>query len=443
MLLGMKRVVLVFLLASVAAAAFAQMDMLPQVFRDLPPELQQGLPEEMSYAEYRQLNRNVDFFTMFMSMIVPGYGLFQVERPAGAWSIVAARGVGYGLMATAVFRQWNDFRDLARRLEIPDTDYQFLLTNAFLFGGGVVINGFGWAVDVLLAYHIAKNERDFVQYKYGIEATVRTAYAAGSDPERAARALSRLIAQSEDRAVAEELLHELPVFLAAYPDHPFSADASFHLGLLLHARGEDARALVRLLRVSYRFPESELADDAIRLAIQITELNRSAWGPITEQLYLIIEEAKVVVPGQTSTWRALRAAGFVEAIAALPPDFRWQQQVQDSFSHAALVEAREFVRDYPRHAALPATLLLIAEQLVLQGQPAEASSYLALIVTAYPAAEVWEQAALRLGQLHLEQLKDERRARIVLIAVIERSPQSDEAATARELLAELEAAAAL
>ena len=93
------------LLFTVAARPVsAQMDMLPEIFRDLPPELQQGLPDQMSLTEYQQLTKNIDFFTMFMSMFVPGYGFFEVDKPGAAWTIMAGRAAGYGLMGTAVIR---------------------------------------------------------------------------------------------------------------------------------------------------------------------------------------------------------------------------------------------------------------------------------------------------------------------------------------------------
>lgn len=88
------------------------MGMLPQTLRDLPPELESGLPSEMRFAEYRQLNRIMDFFTMFMSMFIPGCGLFRAEAPQLAWSIVGACVAGYAMMGSVFLFgggscQWN------------------------------------------------------------------------------------------------------------------------------------------------------------------------------------------------------------------------------------------------------------------------------------------------------------------------------------------------
>ncbi len=421
----MKRTLLILLIGSLSITAHAQMDMLPQIFRDMPPEFQEGIPEQMSFAEYRQLNRNVDFFTMFMSMIVPGYGLFQVEKPAGAWSIVAARGVGYGMMTAAVVRQWSNFRDIWRRMEIPDTDYQHYLTNAFLFGGGVMINGFGWAFDVLLAYHIAKNEKDLVQYKYGLEMSLAGAAEAGEGPQRREQYLRRLLAQRTDPAIQEELRSALPAFAAAYPEHRFAAEANYHAALLEHANGNDAAALVRLLRVAYRYPDSDLTDDAVRLAVQITELNRRAWRDASGELYRLIEAAQVVVPGTSTSWRSLRAVEHVSALLDLPAE---------PFADAAIAEAQAFVRDYPTNEAVPRVLYQIGLHLVDQDEVVEAVSYLATVVVAYQSAEVWAEAALDLGRLYIEVVNDPDRARIVLLALVEDAPERDQARVAQELL---------
>jgi hypothetical protein len=97
-----------------------------------------------------------------MSMFVPGYGLFQVEKPGLAWAVVGGRAVGYGMMGPALARQWNDFQDLAHLENISTDKFNNFLINAFLFGGGIVLNGIGWALDVIGAYHIAKQEKDFV-----------------------------------------------------------------------------------------------------------------------------------------------------------------------------------------------------------------------------------------------------------------------------------------
>lgn len=421
----MKRVLILAILLVVAGCAFAQMDMLPQIFRDMPPELQEGLPDAMSFAEYRQLNRNVDFFTMFMSMIVPGYGLFQVEKPVGAWSIVGARAAGYGMMATAIIRQWDNFRDIARRMEIPETDYQFYLTNAFLFGGGVVVNGLGWAFDVLLAYHIAKNEKDFVQYKYGLTTTLEREAAGAGEAAARAQYVRRLILQRHDSAVRDELLVALPAFAASFPEDAFAAEAVYQWALLLHADARDAEALALLLRVAYRYPESEQADDALRTAVRLSELNRVDWLGSSASLYELIEQAQVVVPGTSATWRAMRAAEQVSGLFTLP---------RRVFADAAVTEAQAFIRDYPRHPKVPEFLYRIGMERAAQLDTSEAVSYLAAVVVGHQNASVWPQAALELGTLFRSRVADAERARIVLTALVERAPETAEGRQAQEIL---------
>jgi hypothetical protein len=79
----MKKLTIVLLFASFHPL-FSQADLLPQIFGTLPIEFSQGLPEGMSYQEYRMAMRNVDFMTMGMSMILPGYGFFSSGTPGGS-----------------------------------------------------------------------------------------------------------------------------------------------------------------------------------------------------------------------------------------------------------------------------------------------------------------------------------------------------------------------
>jgi hypothetical protein len=181
---------IVIFLTFLTASTYAQMDLLPFIFRDIPPELEQGIPAEMTYDEFLQLNRNVDFFTVGMSMIVPGYGYFSVDRPAAGYAILGGRVAGYGLMAAGVIRQWGDFRDVWNSKSLSAGDWEQLKINAFLFGTGAFVNIMLWGVDVLGAYHVSVREKNWVIYHYGLqsgarapgEAEIFASYAAQDDP---------------------------------------------------------------------------------------------------------------------------------------------------------------------------------------------------------------------------------------------------------------------
>ncbi|MFW6293656.1 MAG: hypothetical protein ACOC7V_15220, partial [Spirochaetota bacterium] len=284
---------LALLLLLVAATASAQMDMLPQIFRDLPPELQEGLPEQMTFAEYRALNRNVDFFTMFMSIFVPGYGLFQVERPDIAWPVVGARVAGYGMMGTAIALQWNNFYDLVKEPALSAEDFNRLLRNGFIFGGGVIVAGLSWATDVMLAYHIAKQEKDLVQYAYGIRSSIYGGGRGGSDPASDERYLRNLLEQTGDRMLRERLLIELPEYARRYPSEQFAGEALYFAALLAAEDGDDRRALRFSIRSAYLFPDGPRAMDAVRLVVRLFERNRS-WDVAFEAAARLTD-----LPGET------------------------------------------------------------------------------------------------------------------------------------------------
>ena len=86
-------IALLFLMAG--STATAQMSMLPQLFRELPPELRDGLPVEMEYDEYLEMTRSVDFFSMFMAIWVPGYALFGVGEPTLGWGVAGVHASAY------------------------------------------------------------------------------------------------------------------------------------------------------------------------------------------------------------------------------------------------------------------------------------------------------------------------------------------------------------
>ncbi|MFW5683744.1 MAG: hypothetical protein ACOC1I_02735 [Spirochaetota bacterium] len=415
-----KRAVFVVLLALVAAGAFAQMDMLPQIFRDLPPEFQQGLPQQMSFAEYRELNRNVDFFTMFMSLFVPGYGLFQVEHPELAWGIVGARFAGYGMMTAAVALQWNHFYNVFQEQALSDEDFQRLLVNSFIFGGGIVVSGLSWAGDVVLAYHIAKQEKDLVQYTYGVRAGLYDSASGGASAETDAEYLRGLLAQPDDGMVRRYLSEELPRYAADYPDAPFAGASLYFAAMIAAEERLDASALRFALRSAYLYPDGERAHDALRLVARLFDRNRS-WRVGYDYLSRLASPPGDTASRDTRHFEAVRRLGD----SAAPP-----------LGAAALEEARSFLVLHSDSELVPEALAFIAETLTALGREDEASAYLAALVLTDPDRERWPGHALKLARIYLDR-GDAERARILLVALDENAPASAEARTAREVLSGL------
>lgn len=413
---------------TVAAPAAAQMDMLPQIFRDLPPEIEQGLPVEMSYAEYRELNRNIDFFTMFMGLFVPGYGLFTVERPDLAWPMVGVRVAGYGMMSAAVALQWDNFQDIGNGDTLPETAYRRLITNSFLFGGGAVVAGLSWAADIGLAYHIAKEERDFVQYRYGVRATVSTRE---RDEQAADEAyLRQMVAQPADPLLDTRLSSSLLAHATRYPDSDFAGAALYFAAMLLAEREEDIEALGPALRSAYLYPSGERADDSIRLAALLFERN-TGWRRS-------FEVASLVTTGSELDARSDSAdIGLADADSRLLSlSTKLIQAETEEFTRLGIDQAQALLVLFPDTSLEVPTLTVLAEGSLQLGESRDAAQYLAMITLRHPENDLWAPSTLALAELYRDDLRDPEREEVLLRAIIENAPQSREAAEAQRRLSE-------
>jgi len=426
----------------VAPSVSAQMDMLPQIFRDLPPELQDGLPAEMTHQEYRQMERNVDFFTMFMSSFVPGYAMFHVERPALGWTIAGTRVVGTGMMVGAMARQWGDFRDLTRLDEVPDPDYQRFLGNAFLFAGGIFVNMAAWAADMIGAYHIAKSEEDFVIYKYGLRQGI--AAQNGEEEQREIEYIRRLVLQDDprERRVREELKSALSRYGQSYPLGEYRAEVEYYRGSVLREEGEAARALFHLMRQIVFFPDARFSPASRQLAIDIVQSNRTAWPEDRELLLSIIDPevepfaylADVPAPaGEPGRWdseaRAARVRAYIDSFGRLrSPELR----------ELFVAEALDIARRYPEATFAADALFAAAEQLAEQDETERAVVVYSMTAGAYPEADQWQEAMLRIGRLLHEELEEVEYAGSFYRRLLDRRPGTPQAETAREALAQLD-----
>jgi tetratricopeptide (TPR) repeat protein len=398
----------------------AQMDMLPQIFRDLPPELQEGIPDQMQYSEYRRMNRNVDFFTMFMAAIVPGYGLFQVEKPLGAWAIVAARATGYGMMGGAVARQWDDWRDLTQLDSIPDPRYQRYLSNAFVFGGGIVLNGLAWAVDVLAAYHIAKDEKDFVTYKYGLQHDLQ-----GEDQEREIRFIRRLILQQSphEEQVREELQRALAQYVITYPEGDHITEVEYYLGSLNLENDRPATGLMHHARNLFLHSETSFTRASRRVALGTIQRNRATWS---EDWGFLLD----MVDRENALTRDVRTE---ERISAYLEGF---QQLQNStFRRLYVEEALRLARVYEDAAFADHALVGAARQLENLQEYEKAIVVYTQLAGTYPGSEYRPESLLRVAELLRNTLDEPRYAGRFYRRIVEQAPESSEADRAREVLA--------
>lgn len=382
-------VVSILLVVVPAATVTAQMDMLPQIFRDLPPELQQGLPLEMTHEEYRQVNRNVDFFTMFMSMFVPGYGMFQVERPVLGWSIVAGRSAGAGMMAAAVVRQWNDFRDLSDLSALDEFSYRRVIENAFLFGGGIFVNGMLWALDVVGAYHIAKTERDFVIYQYGMREGIADRFDESLE-EQDIEFIRRLVLQDRpgERQIRNELHRALSRYAEQYPEGEYRGEVEYYRGSLAMEEERFEEALLYFTRQFFFFPDERYSTVSRRTAVGIVQAQRNRYSADWELLLDMMEvDGEALSAGGE---RESRVTEYLEAFAELEsPVFR-RLYVQ---------EALDVARRNPDASYAPAALFGAARQLELLAEPDRAVQVYTMLAAAHPDAAEWDEAVLRIAEI--------------------------------------------
>lgn len=237
-------IVLLAVLVGGVLPLHAQMDLLPFIFRDIPPELEQGIPVTMTYNEFRSLNRNIDFFTVGMSLIAPGYGFFSVDRPYAGAAVAGGRAAGYGLMAAGVIRQWQDFRDVWNGQDLSAEEWDSLKVNAFLFGSGAFLNMVLWGVDVLGAYHVALEEKNWVIYHHGLKVEHESR---GEDEIEQLRSYFL----QDDPQVREYLrlrLHRIAMS-SSWGDFPEQdlQEALYYHGVMEYGRGRSERAVLQLL----------------------------------------------------------------------------------------------------------------------------------------------------------------------------------------------------
>ena len=241
----------------------------------------------------------------------------------------------------------------------------------------------------------------------------------GSEPEADARYLRRLLTQESEPRLVAKLFAELPAYARAYPEAPFSGEALYYVALLHAEQRNDAAALRYALRSAYLYPSGERTDDALRLLARIIERN-GRW-------HIGYEEAASLarLPAARDS-----DARFVSAVRRLrrldAPEIR----------EAALDEARAFLEQYRGGPYMNEGLALTAGILRDLGRPSEAAEYLAAIVVSGPDSKGWAGNVLDLARLYRGPLGNRRRAEILLRAVIEGAPDSYEATTAADLLAQ-------
>jgi TolA-binding protein len=445
-----------------ASTATAQMSMLPQLFRELPPELRDGLPVEMEYDEYLEMTRSVDFFSMFMAVWVPGYALFGVGEPTLGWGVAGVRTGGAAMILTGMLRQWNDFSDIWQLSTVTESPerYRSAITNASLMAGGFFINGVAWAFDVATAYRIAQNRKSYVQYKYGI--------LTGLDGDTRLRRESyiRSLAEQDIELVGDDLERSLRTYIRTYPDSNFIAEAEYQLGALLATREEDEEALLILLRQLALNSDSRVTPASRRTAARLVQRNARKWERDRDALLELVaapggevgtagEEpgtpgagANAEAPAGTAGTAAgttgvpdTPGAGSNAGTAGAAGTARYEFYLDglraletERFKELYVDQAADFVERYPQSSIAPRVLLTRGDHLAELDRHVEAIIAYTQLAVAYPASELWPEAMLKTGIGLEAHLAEPEYAARFYRRLIERRPESPQAAQARQRL---------
>lgn len=165
-----------------------------------------------------------------------------------------------------------------------------------------------------------------------------------------------------------------------------------------------------------------------RLARDVADLQRQqrdAWAALDERLRAL-EPMKVTVEGQEFAVRPEEKAAFDEAMAALRAS---------DFARAAALYG-QFLNRYPASGYTPLALYWQGNARYAQRQYREAIDSYQRLLDQYPRHPRAPEALLAIASCQLE-LKDVKAARATWQAVVQRYPDSEAAAAARERLARL------
>ncbi len=427
-------VIVVFAVVGVQPA-HGQMDMLPQLFRDLPPEMQQGLPSEMTYEEYRQMTRNVDFFTMFMSAFLPGYAMFQVERQGLGWTIAGTRLFGAGLMGAAMVRQYQDWRSVKDMDFFSAPSPRRFRDNVLMFSGGLFINVVAWAADVAWAYRIANDDRDFVIYKYGL----REGIEARGEHEDFEYIRSLIVQDFEDdRRLSEEIGRSLSRYTRDWPDGEYRAEAEYYLGSWHFRNDRPHRALLHLSRQLYFFPDTRFSQRSGQLASRVVQRSRERWPEDWDLLLQMIESAPLPerVRSGEGEWREAQTRHDPELLQQYLERFAALRHPE--LAELFVAEAFDLAFREPDSRFVDGALYRAGVSLRERSMRAEAIIAFTTVAAMYPDSRHWNDAMLSVGDLLAEEASDEQYAIRFFERLMRKAPGTSEAERAAERLADPE-----
>ncbi|EHO42555.1 hypothetical protein Calab_2948 [Caldithrix abyssi DSM 13497] len=119
-----------------------------------------ALPDSMTYEEFAMLNRELTWKRMMIAVFVPGYVHYYARHNKLAYGISGARSVGVLLSAAAIYREWNDAKQLTLDV-LKEMDDNF-----YLFMTGLFLNAAGYAFDIAHGDWLIEQERMKIQFKY-------------------------------------------------------------------------------------------------------------------------------------------------------------------------------------------------------------------------------------------------------------------------------------
>ncbi len=232
---------------------------------------------QASLEDYRRSQYDINEIDMAVGLFIPGYPLFEVDRPGEALFWGSLQLAGMAAMPVALVRQWADL-DALWDGELDRVREERLVVNATIFGAGAALMAGSWMIDSLRARTVARMERTESVYKAAMVGDKR--HGATADAAAWARYLQLLDAGTSPDAAAV-VVRDATELLRIHPFDKVSGQVAVLLGTTLLASGDAAAALPWLLRALWVHPQgidAEMARLATLRALIKLGLDKKAEG---------------------------------------------------------------------------------------------------------------------------------------------------------------------
>lgn len=284
---------------------------------------------QSSLEDYRRSQYDISEVDMAVGLFIPGYPLFEVDRPGEALFWGTLQMAGMAAMPVALVRQWSDL-DALWGSDLDSVREERLLVNATVFGAGAALMVGSWMIDSLRARTVARMERTEAEYKAAMVGDKRQG--APADAAAWARYL-QLLAVGTSPDASAIIIRDAAELLRIHPFDKVSGQVAVLLGTTLLNTGDAAGALPWLLRALWVHPQG-IDAEATRLAA-LKALIRLGLDKKAEGAWL----ALVMKPDEAKPPQAYYA--LLSKLADLDAPALRQEVLAMADDYLASVEARD------------------------------------------------------------------------------------------------------